>query len=306
MTPTTAPDAPEIDWDALREAARDAMSRAYALLPVPGRRGGPGRRRPHGHRVQRRERVVRDRAVRRVRAGLAAARHRRRAADPLHLCGRPGRGPRPLRPLPPAPVRVRGPRTRPGDTGRTAAAVRDAAAGVRPGPPRVTPVRPTAPVPRHERRPGAVGVPGPARVPVRPAPRQLRPLGVLRRAPARQPASPPARQAGRPGDLRLRPSVRFREPRAACGRWCPRGPDGVRPRPAPPARAAGGPAAGRPAPSAVRRVRRGSVRPTAGAPRRRGTAPRPSGSGRTRGRRCRRTRGRRRGPRRRPGRAAAR
>ncbi len=65
--------------------ARGDGPRLRAVLAVPGRRGGAGRRRPGRHRLQRRERLVRARAVRRVRAGVGAARQRRRAARRLRL-----------------------------------------------------------------------------------------------------------------------------------------------------------------------------------------------------------------------------
>src|SRR5690606_24427107 len=126
-----------------RRGPRGHDARLRPLLGVPGRRRRPGRRRAHGVRLQRRERLVRTRPVRRVRPGLGVAPHRRRPAHPLHLRGRQRRHPRPVRPLPPAAVRVRRRRTAGGDPGGNPAAVGDAAPGLRPAAPHpVTPVRP--------------------------------------------------------------------------------------------------------------------------------------------------------------------
>ena len=97
--------------------------RAYApYSALPGRRGRPGRRRPRGDGLQRRERGVRRGAVRRVRAGLPAAHHRRRPADPLRVRQRQRRGDHAVRALPPAAVRER--RARPAADDRLGRATR--------------------------------------------------------------------------------------------------------------------------------------------------------------------------------------
>src|SRR4051794_574605 len=77
-------------------------ARLRAVLPVPGGRRGTCRRRPGRGRLQRRERGVRRDALRRVRAGLLPARHRRRPADPLRLRGRARRAADAVRPVPSA------------------------------------------------------------------------------------------------------------------------------------------------------------------------------------------------------------
>ena len=123
-----------VDWDALREAARDAMSRAYA--PYSGFPVGAAALVDDG-------RTVSGCNVENASYGLGLCaecglvsqlqRHRRRPADALHLRRRHGRDPGPVRPLPPAAVRVRRPGAAPGDAGGRPAAGRDAAAGLRAG-----------------------------------------------------------------------------------------------------------------------------------------------------------------------------
>ena len=76
--------------------------RLRAVLPLPGRCRGARRRRPPRGRLQRRERGVRRHALRRVRAGVVAARHRRRSADPLRVRQRRRRRDHAVRPLPSA------------------------------------------------------------------------------------------------------------------------------------------------------------------------------------------------------------
>ena len=65
--------------------AGDDGPRLRAVLAVPGGRGRARRRRAHRRRLQRRERLLRPGTVRRVRAGVCAARIRRRAAGGLRL-----------------------------------------------------------------------------------------------------------------------------------------------------------------------------------------------------------------------------
>ena len=89
-----------IDWDELRERAREAMAKAYVpYSEFPVGAAAPRRRRPGRERLQRRERVVRRHALRRVLARVGA-RHvgrrqarrlrlrRRRTARTLMPCGR--------------------------------------------------------------------------------------------------------------------------------------------------------------------------------------------------------------------------
>ena len=122
-----------VDWAALRAAATEAMRRAYAPYSVSGGRGGAGRRRPGRGRLQRRERLVRRDAVRRVRPGVGAARHRRRPAGRDVLCGRCRGAADAVRALPAAAVGARWPGVPGRPRGRPAADGRAAAARVRPG-----------------------------------------------------------------------------------------------------------------------------------------------------------------------------
>ena len=99
-----------------------------AVLEVPGRRGRPGRRRPGGGRLQRGERRLRRDALRRVRGGLRAARHRRRPAGRAVLRRRHRRAADAVRPVPATALGARRPgvpgrvRGRPAADGRAAAA----------------------------------------------------------------------------------------------------------------------------------------------------------------------------------------
>ena len=101
--------------DRLERAARrrrwTRARRAYvAVLRLPGRRRRARRRRPGAHRVQRGERVLRPHALRRVRPGVGAARHRRRPPGRGRVRRRPRAAAGAVRTLPPAAPRARRPR----------------------------------------------------------------------------------------------------------------------------------------------------------------------------------------------------
>ena len=99
------------DWVALRAGGRRrSWRRAYAPYSnFPVGAAGAGRRRPGRRRLQRRERLLRPRAVRRVRAGLRAPRHRRRPAGRAGLRRRRRAAAHAVRPVPAAAVGARRP-----------------------------------------------------------------------------------------------------------------------------------------------------------------------------------------------------
>ena len=102
------PDLPDVAWDDLRRAALAAAQRSLlALLARARRRGRAHRGRRRGRGRQRRERQLRAHPVRGVLAGLGPRAPRRRPARRRRGRRRRRRAARPVRALPPAPLRAR-------------------------------------------------------------------------------------------------------------------------------------------------------------------------------------------------------